>query len=201
METEFNDDPLFALEKIHRQSKEMTATNEADIVIAMFKKTPDYPVDFCGAVNFFDLSVTLDIGVIVANCGYDTYTVAHEFGHALGIDHSRDIPSEALPFIESAHGYVDPVTGYGSVMSYQENMLPLFSSPNALFTVDGQQLALRGEDANAVSAANEVVFWVSISNEFVHRDPEASGLSLAVQEDLTNAWSVGGRPEPVSIYD
>ena len=201
METEFNDDPLFALEKIHRQSKEMTATNEADIVIAMFKKTPDYPVDFCGAVNFFDLSVTLDMGVIVANCGYDTYTVAHEFGRALGIDYSRDIPSEALSFIESAHGYVDPVTGYGSVMSYQEKMLPLFSSPNALFTVDGQQLALRGEDANAVSAANEVVFWVSISNEFVHRDPEVSGLSLAVQEDLTNAWSVGGRPEPVSIYD
>ncbi len=201
METEFNDDPLFAVEEIHRQSKEMTATNEADIVIAMFKKTPDYPVDFCGAVNFFDLSVTLDMGVIVANCGYDTDTVAHEFGHALGIDYSRDIPSEALSFIESAHGYVDPVTGYGSVMSYQENMLPLFSSPNALFTVDGQQLALRGEDANAVSAANEVVFWVSISNEFVHRDPEVSGLSLAVQEDLTNAWSVGGRPEPVSIYD
>ncbi|GEM_PF-4195812 len=112
METEFNDDPLFALEEIHRQSKEMTATNEADIVIAMFKKTPDYPVDFCGAVNFFDLSVTLDMGVIVANCGYDTYTVAHEFGHALGIDHSRDIPSQALPFIESAQGYVDPVTGY-----------------------------------------------------------------------------------------
>ena len=201
METEFNDDPLFAVEEIHRQSKEMTATNEADIVIAMFKKTPDYPVDFCGAVNFFDLSVTLDMGVIVANCGYDTDTVAHEFGHALGIDHSRDIPSEALPFIESAQGYVDPVTGYGSVMSYQKNMLPLFSSPNASFTVDGQQLALRGEDANAVSAANEVVFWVSISNEFVHRDPEVSGLSLAVQEDLTNAWSVGGRPEPVSIYD
>ena len=201
METEFNDDPLFAVEEIHRQSKEMTATNEADIVIATFKESPGYPVDFCGAVNFFDLSVTLDIGVIVANCGYDTYTVAHEFGHALGIDHSRDIPSEALPFIESAHGYVDPVTGYGSVMSYQKNMLPLFSSPNASFTVDGQQLALRGEDANAVSAANEVVFWVSISNEFVQRDPEVSGLSLAVQEDLTNAWSVGGRPEPVSIYD
>ena len=201
METEFNDDPLFAVEEIHRRSKEMTATNEADIVIAMFKKTPDYPVDFCGAVNFFDLSVTLDMGVIVANCGYDTCTVAHEFGHALGIDYSRDISSEALSFIENAHGYVDPVTGYGSVMSYQENMLPLFSSPNALFTVDGQQLALRGEDANAVSAANEVVFWVSISNEFVQRDPEVSGLSLAVQEDLTNAWSVGGRPEPVSIYD
>lgn len=96
METEFNDDPLFALEKIHRQSKEMTATNEADIVIAMFKKTPDYPVDFCGAVNFFDLSVTLDMGVIVANCGYDTDTVAHEFGHALGIDHSRDRFSHEL---------------------------------------------------------------------------------------------------------
>jgi hypothetical protein len=95
--------------------------------------------------------------------------------------------------------------------------VPLFSSPGAFFTNQGQQIVLGSQDANAASASNATVVIISQANEVVHgvysksyyqyvvaedgRLVQTNELATDVQDELRNAWSSGDRPEPEVIYD
>ena len=95
------------------------------------------------------------------------YTMAHELGHNLGLQHDRP-NANTVPSWPWAYGYTLPPNGTsGTVMSYAGNRLPFFSSPD--ITYNGAALGVVDREDN-VRAIN----WnATIVSAYRQRTPVA----------------------------
>jgi len=74
--------------------------------------------EYCGVawVNYPALARAYAYSVINADC-QGTFTLAHELGHNMGLFYDRYVEPNA-PASQFNYGYVDPVGGFRTIMSY-----------------------------------------------------------------------------------
>ncbi len=161
--------------------EELTATNEADIV-AVFMATDRAVEDDEGFVTDGLGSVPIYYGINVAvTVSDDSNVFAHEIGHNFGLVHDiatlEDNDEDATSaFVEGGLGYVDPETECGTLMSYANCVVPLFSSPLIKVRPNGSEenVPLGSDTENAQEALKASRWMVALSNEVVHQPDDSS---------------------------
>jgi len=161
--------------------EEMTRENEADIVLVLM--SPDLAVEdddgfiTCG-LGSLPYYYTINLSVVTCD-DPDSTILAHEIGHNFGLIHdiaTREDDLDADPgFAFGGEGFLDTESGCGTIMSYADCIIPIFSNPRLKITRDNGDDVYWGSDSVNAKKALEAAMWmVALGNEVVHQDQSSS---------------------------
>jgi hypothetical protein len=161
--------------------EDMTRENEADIVLILMN--PDLAVEdgdgfiTCG-LGSLPYYYTINLSVVTCE-DTDSTILAHEIGHNFGLVHDATTREDDLDFDPSfasgGEGFLDTESGCGTIMSYSDCIIPIFSNPKLKITRDnGDEVYWGNDSVNAKQALEAAMWMIALGNEVVHGDQSSN---------------------------